>query len=894
MTLTVSTRRLRGFGTFLACVLASTLSSAESLRLNVDRVTTDAPVTFGVPFPKGALQSPDQVRVVNERGVEVPSQVTEVTSWEPADSSIQWIWVDFITEGSARYRLEYGAGIRRVATVPHALRVVNSQRPAGGIDVDTGAIGFHVTRGEGGFIDNAEIVTKTGAIKALRSAGSRGSFLDMLDDAGRDDSRAFVTFTTIEKGSGPLHAILRIEGEYRYARADNPPAPFVTRIHVWAGKPWMKVLHTFVYTGSPDKRRPQEGQHAHVATKGSKLLVEDPTDRGFIQPNDRIAAAGITLTLAEKPQTVRTSMIEGPWWKPGAETHADVTLSGSPVSLLQTGPKADRMPPVPESTGDTHITGFVATLTDGTTQLQSKERAAGWFALEGARVGVVAVFKDIVQEYPKAFTVNPSSGTLVASIWPDSLAPMSFARYSLKAENEEGVETMESGANGLAKTTELSISLHPSGESALAVRAVRSLVDGPVVSALPQWFAVSGAFGRMAPRADAHPDLERAVDSKFDWWLYNQNFVPWYGMWDYGDGKLNFDPKTGTWDIWGDNEPAQDLQLWMQFMRTGETRFLRAAQALSRHSMDIDNIHWPKPAVYRGDTNTSSDYWKISDQKQGSPYVGLGRRHGAQHWLKTLSAHVWVAGWLADYYLTGDHRGLDMAIQTADMHLRTIFGEHDLTGRRLYLSIWNLSEAWNATKDPRYKRELDLRMERLLTLQKQQGDSLVVDRYGYAQNYVVRGVDRFLSITDNATTRKELTSAVIRHARWVRDNPPLNHQMESYLSSMGALVAGYNLTQDEGMLIEIKKRLDLMKLESIGMPIDGSSNQGALAAAIEKASHLPTDPARPGERALWSASNGLRVFGWTHAFTLPYALSALRDAEMKAKPKVKTPPPSTR
>lgn len=864
-------------------------AGAASIPLRVDRVTRDAPVTFGVPFPKGALRSPDQVRVLNEQGREVPSQVTEVNSWAPADESIQWLWVDIVTDGSTRYALEYGPAVRREAAIPGTLRVVNSQRPAGGIDVDTGVLRFHIARGAGGFLDGADLVTGAGTTRVLDSPGSRGSFLDLLDDSGLDPSRATVTFTTVEKGSGPLHAILRIEGEYRYARADNRPAPFVTRIHVWAGRPWMKILHTFTYTGIPDKRRLQEGQHAHVATRGSKLLVEDPTDGGFIEPNDRIAAAGLTLHLAEKALRVRTSTHEGAWGSPGAEDRAEIAVAENPVSLLQTGPKPSRMPPVPESTGGTRIGGFSATVREGATVVQSRERTAGWFSVEGARAGVAASFKDVFQEYPKAFTADPRTGTLVASIWPDVVEPMSFARYSLKPENEEGVETMENGATGLAKTTEISIALHAAGDSASAVRAARTLVDPPVMTAAPRWHAASGAFGRIAPRASARPELERALDTKFDWWLYNQSFVPWYGMWDYGDGKLNFDPTTGTWDIWGDNEPAQDLQLWMQFVRTGETRFARAAQALSRHSMDVDNIHWPTPPVYRGDTNTSTDYWKTLGQAEGSPYVGLGRRHGAQHWLKTLSAHVWVAGWLADYYLTGDHRGLDMAIQTGDMHLRTIFGEHDLTGRRLYLSIWNLSEVWNATKDPRYKKELDARLERLLALQKQQGDSLVVERYGYSHNYVIRGVDRFLSVNDDAGVKRALESAIVRHARRVRDVPPLNHQMESYLSSLGALVAGYNLTGDEGMLREMKTRLDILKLDAIGLEIGPDANQAELARAVEKASHLPGDPARPKERALWAATNGLRVFGWTHAFTIPYALRSLEDADLKAKPPLRKP-----
>lgn len=864
-------------------------ADAYSVPLKVDRVSHDAPVTLGVPFPKGALRSPDHVRVLNDRGIEVPAQVTEVTSWAPQDSSIQWIWVDFLTDGSKGYTLEYGPAVRRRARVKGRLRIVNSQRPAGGLEVDTGALRFRVVRGEGGFLEDAELLTAAGAIPVLKSPGSRGSFLDLLDDSGRDESRAVVNFTTIEKGSGPLHAILRIEGEYRYGRADNRSAPFVTRLHVWAGKPWIKVLHTFTYTGMPDQRRPQQGQHAHVATRGAALLVEDPLDQGFTRPNDRIAAAGLTLILAEPVVKARTSTLEGVWWKTGSENLAEVTLGAESVSLLQTGPKPDRKPPVPESMGEHRIGGFAATLKEGSRLIHQGERAAGWFGLEGASVGVVAAFKDVLQEYPKAFTADPARNRFIASIWPDLVEPMSFARHSLKPEIEEGVATMENGAEGLAKTTELSIVLHARSEGSAAARASRTLIDPPVVSAAPRWYAESGAFGALAPRQEKHPELERALDTKFDWWLFNQGFVPWYGMWDYGDGKLSFDPAEGTWDIWGNNEPAEDLLLWMQFVRTGETRFARAAQALSRHSMDIDNIHWPAAPVYRGDTNTSTDYWKSLGQKEGSPYLGLGRRHGAEHWLKTLSAHVWVAGWIADYHLTGDHRGLDMAIQTGDMHLRTIFGEHDLTGRRLYLSIWNLSEVWNATKDPRYKRELDLRLERLLAQQRQQGDSLVVDRYGYSHNYVIRGIDRFLSINDDAPWRLRLEAAIVRHARRVRDVPPLNHQMESYLSSLGALVAGYNLTRDEGMLEEMKKRLDILKMEPLRLQITPEADQAALARAIEAASHLPGDPARPGGRALWAATNGLRVFGWTHGFTIPYALKSLDDLAVKTPPLLRQP-----
>ena len=68
--------------------------------LKVEQPVAGAPLTFGIPFPQGALHSPDHVRVLTSRGREIPSQITEVTTWAPADNSIKWIWVFFFSEES--------------------------------------------------------------------------------------------------------------------------------------------------------------------------------------------------------------------------------------------------------------------------------------------------------------------------------------------------------------------------------------------------------------------------------------------------------------------------------------------------------------------------------------------------------------------------------------------------------------------------------------------------------------------------------------------------------------------------------------------------------------------------------------------------------------------------
>lgn len=876
--------------------------------LRVERHVEGMPVTLGVPFPKGALTSPDNVRLLTHEGRELPAQVTEVTTWEPADRSVKWIWVSFFAGAGSEYQLEYGPDVHPTRGAA-ALEVVNNQREGGLLEVTTGPMRFVVQQGETGFLKSVALDLDgdgfdAGDVIAEGPAG-RGSFLDLLDDAGVDASRATVRQTFIERGSGPLHAILRVEGEYHYARADNNPAPFVMRIHAYAGKPYVRVLHTFVYTGVPDKHRPLKGDYPHLATQKDDLIVPDPGDTGWTVPNDRINASGLLLDLklGADRQTV-TGWHTGRWWESGEKSQRR-TLNGSePLSLLQTGPKPDRIPPVPESTPTQRVSGFAAELTVGGRRVGSAERAEGWIDVSDRRRGVAIGIRHFIEEYPKELAIA-ADGQAQAFTWSPKAGPMSFARSS-DAPGSEGA--IENWAQGIAKTSEVVFYFHRAGlPEAEVARTTRALLTPPVAHLDPAWYGSTGVYGHFAPRTEAFPEYQRALDYKFAWVLFNQRWMPWYGMFDYGDIKVNF---TGTrWDNWGHNEPAQDFEVWLQFMRTGDARYFDAAQALSRHTMDVDNTHWPAGPRYRGDTNYPLDYWKSLDEPPATKWLGIGRRHSAQHWQHALSAHVWVPGWLADYYLAADHRALDVAVQTAEMHLRRLWGEHELTGRRLYLSVWNLTEVWDATKDPRYGDEAKARVARMLRLQFEQGGSLALDRYGYAQIYASQGLSRYYAMTGDADVRQ----ALVRHARFVRDVPPLNHWMESYLSSIHSLTLGYEFTGDPSFLTETKKRIAVMATDALPRPIDDAWTQRALFEAYEAASHLPPDPNRfrpptgrgrgagaPASRGAsggrgavpfgtprrpgWSPTHGLRIFGWTHAYTLPYALAVLESETTTTAP----------
>jgi len=875
---------------FTGCQGPTTAQAADRIPLSVDGARTGAPITMGIPFPEGALQSPEHVRVLTADGEEIPSQITPVTTWAPADSSLKWVWVFFFADHGDAYQLEYGPDVERAPIRGDRIRFVNNQRAGGFAQITTGPLRFRVNKqSDGGFLDEVQFDTEGDGfgpddVVATGPEG-RGSYLDLLDTVGLDSSRATVTQTFKEKGSGPLHAILRIEGTYRYSRDDNNPAPFVTRVHAYAGKPYLRVLHTFTYTGEPDRHPPIDGQHGLIATDGENIVDEERLagDPRWTQPEDRIAGAGLALDYQfDGTPTVRTAYREGDWWAPRpSQTYEASAPDAGRFSVVQTGPDSSHIPPIPNSSATERIDGFSARIrANGTTQVDATT-ADGWIDVTGEEWGVALGVRHFMEEYPKELALDVDSQRVHAYVWSDAARPMSFARWS----SEEDGGMVDNFAQGLTKTTELVYRFHRADADAADVqRSVDHVLDPAAAHAAPSWYAESRAYGRMAPRSAEYATFERGMDYKFRWWRFNQQWEPWYGTFFYGDGKNYY--FSDQWFEFSNNEPAEDFMWWLQFMRTGERDYYLTGQAMSRHTMDVDNTHWPTGPDYRGDTNSALDWWRAEEAPEGSPYVGMGRRHGNQQWTAMLSAHVWTAGWIASYYLDGYHRGLEVAKKTGDYYRRRIFGEHGLTGRRLYLSVWNLVELYDATKDPRYKEELDDRVDRMLRLQREQGGNLIIDRYGYAQVYAARGLDKYYQLTGDPAVR----DALVRHARWVRDNPPLNHEMESYLASISTLLMGYQLSDDRSLYRAAYHRAQVLRTDPMPTAFDEADSQSALADALEGVDNLPPSQENPDRRPIWSITNGLRIFGWTHAYNVPYLVHWLEREGPPSLPEAEASP----
>jgi hypothetical protein len=864
-------------------------SDKNRIALTVNASEPGSPITMGVPFPQGALLSPDHVRVLDSRGREIASQITEVSTWEPVDNSIKWIWVFFFADQGEKYTLEYGENVRRAPVDGPAIVIINNQREQGGIEVNTGTLRFKLDkRRAGGFLDVVEVNSQADGFREehiiATSTLGRGSFMDMLDERGIDASKAVIHQAFVEKGSGPLHSIIRIEGEYQYNRADNPAAPFVTRVHAFAGKSYIRVYHTITYTGVPDKSRPLTGQHPAVATRLGPMVDEIArlNDAGMTQPNDMINAIGLSFNykLGDDRQ-FGAGYYNGEWWNPGTSEAFSAPLDNRlQTSVFQTGPHPTGIPPNPTSTADERMSGFKATFAVGNTTALETERATGWMDLNDGRRGISIGIRNFIEEYPKEILVDPQTGEMVAYLWTPKAGPMSFQR----ADQRRDGDMVANFATGLTKTTELVYYFYDNiAETQEQATALSLAIDPPAAHAEPAWYAASGAFGNMAPYSQKFDAYERGLSYKYDWFLFNQVWEPWFGMFYYGDGMTNY--YNNNWNMWGINEPAQDFMWWTQYVRTGDRKYYIAAQNMSRYSMDVGNIHWPAKPKYRGDYNLTDEWFEHEALPESSPYVGMGRRHGGQPWVSVLTAHVWVPGWVASYYLDGYHRGLDIAKLTADHYLRRVWGEHDFRGRRLYLGIYNLAAVYDATKDQAYFEELTYRIDTAIQLQAEQGWSMNIDRYGYSQNYNSHGLLQYYNMTGD----ERVANAIVRHARRVRDVKPFDHDMESYLASIHSLIAGYEISGERSFLDSAVYRSEALRTGKLQIQITSATTQREFADALDQTSNLPgfeDGRSHPffGTRPIWAITNGLRVFGWTHAYNVPWLLHHLENEGMVPQP----------
>lgn len=206
-------------------------------RLGVAR--TDELVRSGVPFPKGVLTSPEDVRLVGPDG-EIALDAEALARWD--DGSIRWLLLNFPVTLQPNETAEYALGTRCGPASTGALRV---EEKSDAFRVDTGAVRFSIDRAGRSLLRDVEVKDARDAWRALRCGGIE--FLAAnhhwrLYSTANEGSEARVECEEI----GSVHAVFRVSGVMVWGtkHAIVNSLDHTCRITCSAGSPSVRVSFT--------------------------------------------------------------------------------------------------------------------------------------------------------------------------------------------------------------------------------------------------------------------------------------------------------------------------------------------------------------------------------------------------------------------------------------------------------------------------------------------------------------------------------------------------------------------------------------------------------------------------------------------------------------------------
>ncbi|KAL4915677.1 hypothetical protein BDW62DRAFT_203437 [Aspergillus aurantiobrunneus] len=597
-----------------------------------------AGTTFGLPWPQGKYHFNNTVfSIAGDSSQEhIPLQSWVNGYW--ADGSIKWTGHAFpAIEGvdeSYTVNVRSGGQVGRNGhgNATAGVKVVNAD---GEVRVDTGKITAVFPRTGSNIVSS--ITTSSG-----QTVGQNGKLVLHTQSGVAEDIAARAN-TSIEyrnfesrvsnvtvSRENAVRALVTVRGEHAPVSGEHEAwLSFVLRFYLYAGSDAMRIVHSVVFDGDAESDFisglgirfdvPLEGEalyNRHVRIPG--------VDGGFLHE----AVQGITGLRRDPGEEVRAAQVAGvelpdeSTW----DTRVTTRLHWIPVwndyKLSQLSPDgftiAKRTQP---GQGWVHVPG-------GT-------RSGGLTYLGGATKGGLAVgLRDFWKRYPAGVEIanaGGDQGQITVWLYSPEAAPLDLRAFhdGMGQETYEEqtdaleitYEDYEPGFNtpyGIARTSELYLYVFDQTPASDRLATLsKHTNEPPVLVGEPSYIRETKALGSYWNLPDTSNEKAATIEDHLDFLVeYYEGQVEsrrWYGFLDYGDYMHTYDEDRHIWryDVggyaWDNSELSPDLFLWQHFLRTGRADVYRLAEALTRHTGEVDVYH-------------------IGDWK------GLGTRHGVQHW----------------------------------------------------------------------------------------------------------------------------------------------------------------------------------------------------------------------------------------------------------------------
>ncbi len=625
--------------------------------LNGPGATLDnAPMTVGVPFPHGVLDSEDNVRLVDEAGNEQPLQTLVTATWSRF-GPIKWLLCDFTVDLSGQPRqmyLEYGPSIQRgswpaidvgpAAGFPDLL--------AGKLQVGRGEVLFDSGGGDG--------------FRAVLAGGAlTGAFVT------REDGRQYTVpaggrYDVEELGSEKV--LVRRTGWYENPDTSERFCQYVTRIAFHRNSPVIRIFHTWIFTG--------DGNVDRIADMGWRFPVVGQPQQG------RILSSFVDGDWLSEPSLVQFNYADYllPESQSEVEGRAAGVLSLTANQMRVTFGAKDFWQNFPSELeiGDGGFTFYNWPRRNPAARFQRPVAPRDAFRLRFAHEGEVLDFR-----LPLEYTKNPIWGEATRD---GALAELHWAKGRPESAN----------AQGIARTEEMFLYI---GDSDLAdgnvARIMQGLNDETIRAvADPNWVVGTGVFGPVHPYdAERFAEVERAYEQVVKApprWVERLGF---YGMWVHGDYP--------TWSLNLENRSVSNYRTlrkghhdyplkWLPYARSGDPEYLKMAENATRQMADANFCHFATAEV---DAAVGSDHYRSQGWWDRSLLPWAGRTVTTNRHYAVDSDYLWQA-----WYLTGYQRARDVALLFGE--LTQHYHATARSGRPAQSMLSSYIDMYEATFDP--------------------------------------------------------------------------------------------------------------------------------------------------------------------------------------------------
>jgi hypothetical protein len=580
---------------------------------------TPVGVSWGVPWPKGAVAARTPMRLTGADGQRIEVQTWPLAYWP--DGSVKWT-------GHAATTAAGAAGPFTLTPQPGAAEerdpraAIKYAEDADSFTIDTGAVRARLAKHGANPIESRTIgdrvVARNGGLIAIREDRSAPGVVRDIEFRGAVDK------ATLEQRSAG-RAVVKLEGRHVAAAAQGAGEsrswlPFTVRLTFFAGSGEIKLTHSFIYDGDSTKD----------FIKGLGLSFQIPFQEElhnrhlrFVGDGDGVWAQPVRLLPGYRPQA-------GPAIGRLYAQH----LAGQRVpNLAELDPRSREAILTVPVWGDARLTQLGPnnwSLAKRTTadaswlHVTDGHRARGLAVLADVSGGLAVGVKDFWQKAPASFELTGGAsavGELRVWLWSPEAGAMDLRRYDEiphgLAVNYEDWKPGWGTPYGVANTHDLTLwAFDRIPANGQLVALAQAAAAPPLLVCAPEYYHAQQALGRWSLPDRSTPALrwvEDQIGTFVDYYRDQVDERSWYGFWDFGDIMHNYDFGRHEWryDVggwaWANTELMPDMLLWYSFLRTGRADLFRMAEAMTRHTSEVDNYHI-------------------------GPFAPLGSRHNVNHW----------------------------------------------------------------------------------------------------------------------------------------------------------------------------------------------------------------------------------------------------------------------